>query len=93
MKNYLYGPMNCAKTLKLRFRVGDPDLPERRKRYNPSCREEEEDAQMCPCGKAKESRTHIVGEMYKEERDVLEEMRKIDECDMEKAETLENRKK
>ena len=23
-------------------------------------------------------------EMYKEERDVLEEMRKIDECDMEK---------
>ena len=48
---------------------------------------------MCPCGKAKESRTHIVGEMYKEERDVLEEMRKIDECDMEKSETLENRKK
>ena len=36
-------------------------------------------------GKAKESRTHIVGEceIYKEERDVLE-MRKIDECNMEK---------
>ena len=32
-------------------------------------------AQMCPCGKAIESRTHIVvGEcgIYKEERDVFE---------------------
>ena len=36
---------------------------------------------MCHCGKAVDSRTHIVGEcdIYKEERDVLEEMRKIDE--------------
>ena len=56
----------------------DLDLPERRKRYTSSWEEEEEeeiDAQMCPCGKAIESRTHIVGEceMYKEERDVLEE--------------------
>ena len=35
--------------------------------------EEEEDAQMCPCGKAVESRTHRVGgcERYKEERDVF----------------------
>ena len=41
---------------------------------------------MCPCGKAVERRTHVVGkrEMYKEERDVLEEMRKTDECEMEK---------
>ena len=32
---------------------------------------------MCPCGEAKESRTHVVGEYeYNEERDVLEEMRK-----------------
>ena len=38
---------------------------------------------MCPCDKAQESRTHIVGEyqMDKEERDVLEEdMRQIAEC-------------
>ena len=43
-------------------------------------REEEEDAQMFPCGKAVESRTHIVGgcEICKEERNVLQEMRKID---------------
>ena len=36
---------------------------------------------MCTCGKAVESRTHIVGEceIFKEERDVLEEMRSIDE--------------
>ena len=32
MKTYLQGPMDFAKTLKLRFRVGDPDLPERMKR-------------------------------------------------------------
>ena len=86
--------MDYAKTLKLRFRVGDLDLPERRKRYA-SSREEEEIAQMCSCGKALESRTHLVGEceMYKEERNLLEEMRKIDECDMEKFGTLDCREK
>ena len=78
MKTYLYGPIDNAKTLKLQCRVGDLDLPERRKKHT-SSREEDEDAQMCPCGEAKESRAHIVGEceMCKEERDVLE-MRKID---------------
>ena len=53
MKTYFHGPMDYAKRLKLRFRVGDLDLPERRKRYA-SSREEEEIAQMCPCGKALE---------------------------------------
>ena len=62
MKTYLHGPMDYAKTLKVRFRAGDLDLPERRKRYTSSRGEEEEDAQMCPCGKAVESRTHVVGE-------------------------------
>ena len=40
------------------------------------------------------SRTHIVGEceIYKEERDILE-MRKIDECDMEKFGTLDSSEK
>ena len=44
---------------------------------------------MCPSGKAKESRTHIMGEceVYKGEQDALE-MRKVDECDMEKFSTL-----
>ena len=40
---------------------------------------------MCPCGKTIESRSYIVEEceMYTEERDVLEdEMRKIDDCDV-----------
>ncbi|KCZ94934.1 hypothetical protein HOC_20993, partial [Hyphomonas oceanitis SCH89] len=75
MKRYLHGPMDFAKKLKLRFRVGDLDLPERRRRYTSSREEEEVEAQMCPCGKAIESRVHIVGECerYKEERDVLEE--------------------
>ena len=50
--------------------------PSRKKKENTSSREEEEaDAQMCRCGKAMESRSHIVGEcvVYKEEQDVLEE--------------------
>ena len=53
-KTYLHGPMDYAKTLKLRFRVGDLDLPERRMRYASS--REEEDDQICPRGKAIESR-------------------------------------
>ena len=74
MKTYLHGPMDAAKNLKLRFRVGDLDLPERRKRYGSSRGEQDEDTQKCRCGKAIESRTHIVAEceLYKEERDVLE---------------------
>ena len=63
MKTYLLGPTGFAKTLELRFRVGDLDLPERRKRYRYTSSREEEgvDAHTCPCGKAIESRTHIVG--------------------------------
>ena len=48
MKTYLHGPMDYAKTLKVRFRAGDLDLPERRKRYV-SSREKKEIAQMRPC--------------------------------------------
>ena len=76
MKTYLHGPMDFARTLKLRFSVGDLDLPERRKRYASSREEEEEvDARMCPCSEAIESRAHLVGgcAMYEEERDVLED--------------------
>ena len=53
MKTYLHGPMDYAKTLKLRFRVGDMDLPERRKKCTRS-QGEEEDAQVRPCGEAVE---------------------------------------
>ena len=50
---------------------------------------------MRPCGKAVESRAHIVGEceIHKEERDALEEMRKMDECDMEKFGTRDSSEK
>ena len=85
MKTYLNGPVDYAKRLKLRLRVGDLDLPERRKRYIIS-REEDVATNMCPCGTTIESRTHILGEceIYKEERNALEEeMRKLDVCDME----------
>ena len=53
----MYGPMDYAKKMKLQFRVGDLDLPERRKRHIRS-QEEEEDAQMCLCGKAREQNSH-----------------------------------
>ena len=48
-------PNGLRETLKLQFGVGDLDLPERRKTYlyTSSREEEEEDAQMCHCGKAK----------------------------------------
>ena len=95
MKTCSHGPMDLTKTLKLHFHVGNLDLPERRKRYT-SSREGEIDAQMCPCGKAIESRSHIVGEcdLYKEERDVLEEgTKEIDECDMEEFGTLDSSEK
>ena len=50
---------------------------------------------MCPRGKAIEGGTHIVGEceLYKEERDALDEMRKIDNCDIEKFGTLHSSEK
>ena len=51
MKPHLHDPVDYAKTMKLRFRVGGLDLPARRKRYT-SSREDEEDVQVCPCGKA-----------------------------------------
>ena len=46
-----------AKKLEPRFRVGDLDLPERRKKHT-SSREEDVATNMCPCGTI-ENRTHI----------------------------------
>ena len=43
MKAYLRGPLDAAKNLKLRFRVGDLDLPERRKGYTSKRVEEGKD--------------------------------------------------
>ena len=76
--------------------IGDLDLPERRKGYVSRREEEKVDAQMCPCGKAIESRTHIVGEceMCKEEQDVLKEkIRELEECDMEEFGKLDSSEK
>ena len=94
MKPYLHGPMDYAKKLKPGFRVGDLDLPERRKGYT-SSGEEDVATNMCLCGTTIESRTHIVGEceIYKEERDALEEMSKLDVCDMEEFGRLESSEK
>ena len=54
------------------------------------------DAHMCPCGTTIKSRTQIIGEceMCKEERDVLvEEMNKLDVCDMSEFGRLESNDK
>ena len=51
---------------------------------------------ICPRGTTTESRTRIVGEceIYKEERDALEEeVRKLDVCDMEVFRRLESSEK
>ena len=91
-----HGPLDAAKNLKLRFRVGDLDLPERRRRYTSKRVEEEVDKQNCPCGKAIESRTHIVAEceLYQEKRDVLEgEMRDLDKSGMKSFDALDSREK
>lgn len=83
MKTDLDGPMDAAKDLELRFPMGDLDLPERK---HISCRVGEEvDALTCPCGRAMESKVHMVEdcEPYKEERDVLErEVRDVSEGGM-----------
>ena len=60
MNMYLHGPMDYAKKLKLRFRIGNLDLPERRKRYTSSREEEDLATNTCSCGTTK-TRTQIVG--------------------------------
>ena len=88
MKTYLQHPIDYAKTLKLQFRVGTWTCKKEEKSYT-SYREEEEHAQMCPCGQ-KENRIHLVGERtYNKEPDVLDDMRKIGEFGMEKFCTLD----
>ena len=96
MKAYLHDALDAAKNLKLRFRVGDLDLPDRRKRYATNRVEEKVDKQNCPRGKAIESRTHVVAEceLYQEKRDMLEgEMRDSNKSGMESFDVLDSREK
>ena len=53
------------------------------------------DAHMRPCCTTIGCRTHVVGEceIYKKERDALEEMRKLDECDIEELGRLASSEK
>ena len=67
--------------------------PTRKKNIYTSSREEDDVAtHICPCGTTIESRTLIIGEceIDKEERDALEDMRKLDECDVEEFGGLES---
>ena len=91
MKTYFHSPMAYPKNLKLPFRVANLDLPERRKRYTSSGEEEDVVTNMCPCSPTIESSTHTGGEceVYRKGRGVLEEMRKLDDCDMEEFGRIE----
>ena len=91
MKACLHGPVDYAKKMKTRFRVGDLELPERRNLYTRN-REEDVATNMCPCGTTIESRTYIAEEweIYKEKWDVLEETKKFDECGLEQFGRLES---
>ena len=53
------------------------------------------DVHVRPCGTTTESRTSIVGEygIYKEERDALEDTRKLDICHMEAFGVIESSEK
>ena len=75
MATYLHGSITYAKKLKLRFHVGDSNLPERRKLHTRSRKQENVNAHLCLCGPTIDSRTHVVGEckIFKEERDVFRE--------------------
>ena len=53
MKTYLHGPTEAARSWKLRFGIGDLDLPKGMKSYASSREEEEVDAHICPCAKPK----------------------------------------
>ena len=48
MNTYLHGPMDFAKTLKLRFHVHDLELPDKERGIYTSIREEE-DIPTCRC--------------------------------------------
>ena len=74
MKTYLYGPMNCAKTLKLPISCTGPRVARKKKVYQQPGGGRGRCTDVCPCGKEKESRTLVVGEgeMCKEEWDALE---------------------
>ena len=95
MNTYLHGQMGYAKMLKLRFLSKGCGPTIKKKEIYQCSREEDVATNMCPCGTRIESRTHIVGEcvIFKEERDALEETRKIDVCDMEEFCRLESSEK
>lgn len=68
-KEYLHGPMDEGTKLKVKFRTGDIDLQERRRRFR---KVDEDDKFKCECGTECEDRVHVVAEcpFYNKERSV-----------------------
>ena len=71
METNVHGPLDFAKTLKLRFRVGDLDLPVRRKSYTTWVR--------CTDVPVRLSRIHTVGECEMNQGDRTGGVRRGDE--------------
>jgi len=93
-KEYLHGPMDEGTKLKVKFRTGDIDLQERRRRFRKV--DEDDDKFKCQCGAECEDRVHVVAEctLYEKEREVyLTELGEIDGCDRDKFETWDNQEK
>ena len=89
---YLHGSIGLREKSETSISCRGPGPTDRRKRYTSSQEEEDVATNMCSCGTTIERRTHTEGEcaIYKEERDALEEMRKLDVCDMEEFRGLES---
>ena len=84
--------MNYAKRLKLRPRVEDLGLPERKTIYISSREAEDVGSYICPCRTTTRRRTYTVArsKIYKEEQDAFEEgMRTLDVCDLDELGRLE----
>lgn len=59
-KEYLHGPMDEETKLKVKFRTGDIDIQERRRRFRKVG--EDDDKFKCDCGSECEDRVHVVAE-------------------------------
>ena len=96
IKTYLHGPVDATKCLELRFRVTDPDTCQKEKEIHQESSGGGSRCTELPCGKATESRTHVVAEheLYKEKRDVLEEeMRGVNTGGMKSFEAADSSEK
>lgn len=92
-KEYLDGPLDEGTRIKVKFRTGDIDLRERRRRFR---KLDDEDKFKCDCGAECEDRVHVVAECpsYDQEREgYMVELEKVDSRYREKFEAWNKEEK